>query len=431
MDIVVAVYDDWGIGADGTQPIALAADRKFFREITKGAAVIVGRRTVADFPGGKPLPGRANIMLTKTVREQPGFEVASSPEAALAIAKGNEKVMVIGGGSIYRQMLPMCDRAYVTKVHTCPASDTFFPNLDEDGDWILSEILQSGEENGIAYEMCLYTKKVALSDETADHQSVINEFLNTPLDCSDSLFRRFSALPNAISGTGDQPLQRYVYIPGTRKDRVVLVAHADTVWDKAYKKPYSGAPLVAFDNGIFFSGNPTCGIGADDRAGCAMLWLLRDCGHSILLVDGEEHGKRGAWYLRKSNPKLYRTLNKHCYMIELDAKGTDHCLFSQVDNTDQFKAFIESNLGVTAGTEKGGTDVQVLCRNVCGVNLGIGYSNCHTPKEQLILSQWDNTLTKLEAFLQQPQSRYSTKFLSPFTGFCKRCTGKVKKLLKR
>ena len=58
MDLIVAVYDDWGIGKDGTQPIALSADRKFFRETTRGATVIAGRKTVADFPGQKPLPGR-------------------------------------------------------------------------------------------------------------------------------------------------------------------------------------------------------------------------------------------------------------------------------------------------------------------------------------------------------------------------------------
>ena len=61
MDLIVAVYDDWGIGCGGTQPIALSADRKFFRQTTRGAAVIAGRKTVADFPGGQPLPGRENI----------------------------------------------------------------------------------------------------------------------------------------------------------------------------------------------------------------------------------------------------------------------------------------------------------------------------------------------------------------------------------
>ena len=161
MDLIVAVYEDWGIGCCGTQPVALSADRKFFWETTRGAAVIAGRKTVADFPGGKPLPGRKNILLTRQAMEMPGFTVCHSPEEAAAEAKDAERVFVIGGGSIYRQMLPLCQKAYVTKVYACPQSDTYFPDLDADSDWILQEILQSGEENGIKYEMCLYVKKTA------------------------------------------------------------------------------------------------------------------------------------------------------------------------------------------------------------------------------------------------------------------------------
>ena len=159
MELIVAVYDDWGIGKDGTQPVALSADRKFFRETTRGAMVIAGRRTIADFPGQKPLPGRVNVVLTRTKQEISGFTVATSPEEAMELAKSVERAMVIGGGSIYRQMLPMSDTAYVTKVHTTVQSDTFFPNLDQDPDWTLAEVLQSGEENGISYEMCLYRRK--------------------------------------------------------------------------------------------------------------------------------------------------------------------------------------------------------------------------------------------------------------------------------
>ena len=159
MELIVAVYDDWGIGKDGTQPVALSADRKFFRETTRGATVIVGRRTVEDFPGKKPLPGRRNIVLTRSDVDLPGFCRCGSPEEAVAMTREDDRVMVIGGGSIYRQMLPMCDTAYVTKVQTLVESDTFFPNLDNDPEWCLSEVLQSGEENGIAYEMCLYRRK--------------------------------------------------------------------------------------------------------------------------------------------------------------------------------------------------------------------------------------------------------------------------------
>ncbi|MBP3674742.1 MAG: dihydrofolate reductase [Oscillospiraceae bacterium] len=159
MDLIVAVYDDWGIGRDGTQPIAVSADRKFFRETTKGAMVIVGRKTLADFPGGNPLPKRVNVVLTRGQLEKEGVVVCHSPEEAMDLAKTSEKAMVIGGGSVYRQMLPYCDRAYITKVHVTPESDTYFPNLDEDAGWELAEVLQSGEENGIAYEMCLYKQK--------------------------------------------------------------------------------------------------------------------------------------------------------------------------------------------------------------------------------------------------------------------------------
>ena len=159
MELIVAVYDDWGIGRDGTQPIALSADRKFFRETTKGAMVIVGRRTIQDFPGQKPLPGRVNVALTRQNKEIPGFTVVNSPEEAVELAKTAERAMVIGGGSVYRQMLPYCHKAYVTKVHCTPDSETFVPNLEEDPAWELQEVVLSGEENGIAYEMCLYKRK--------------------------------------------------------------------------------------------------------------------------------------------------------------------------------------------------------------------------------------------------------------------------------
>ena len=159
MELIVAVYDDWGIGCEGTQPIALSADRKFFRETTKGAMVIAGRKTIGDFPGKKPLPGRINVALTRTQQEIPGFTVCTSTEAAVELAKTAERCFVIGGGSIYLQMLPYCDTAYITKVHCTTPCDTYFPNLDEMEDWYVAETLLSGEENGIGYEMLLYKRR--------------------------------------------------------------------------------------------------------------------------------------------------------------------------------------------------------------------------------------------------------------------------------
>ena len=159
MELIVAVYDDWGIGCSGTQPIALSADRKFFRETTKGAMVIAGRRTIGDFPGKKPLLNRINVALTRTCDEIPGFTVCKSPEEAMELAKTADRCFVIGGGSVYKQMLPYCDTAYITKVHTTTGCDTWFPNLDEMEDWYLAEKLLEGEEDGIGYEMLLYKRK--------------------------------------------------------------------------------------------------------------------------------------------------------------------------------------------------------------------------------------------------------------------------------
>lgn len=160
MNAIVAVYDDWGIGKDGTQPIALSADRKYFRETTAGAAVIAGRKTLLDFPGGRPLPKRVNLILTRDMEYTlPGAEIVHSVEEAVVRAKEFDRVFVIGGARVYGQMLEFCDTAYVTKVHAKPESDVFFPNLDEDPAWMLESQTETQEENGITYEFCVYKRK--------------------------------------------------------------------------------------------------------------------------------------------------------------------------------------------------------------------------------------------------------------------------------
>jgi len=100
------------------------------------------------------------VALSRNSPEIPGFTLCRSPEEAAELAKSTDRAMVIGGGSIYRQMLPYCDTAYITKVHVTPESDTWFPNLDEDENWSVAEILQSGEENGIGYDIYLYKRKL-------------------------------------------------------------------------------------------------------------------------------------------------------------------------------------------------------------------------------------------------------------------------------
>ena len=114
MDAIVAVYSDWGIGADGTQPVVLKADRQHFVELTRGRTVIVGRKTLADFPGGRPLKGRRNIVLTRQNAAIDGAEIAHSPEQARSLCA--DDAMVLGGQSVFRDMMPYIDRVFVTKM---------------------------------------------------------------------------------------------------------------------------------------------------------------------------------------------------------------------------------------------------------------------------------------------------------------------------
>ena len=90
MKIIVAVYDDWGIGVNGSQPIILKADRQFFRAMTSGATVVVGRKTASDFPGNTPLPERTNILLTRSEKGIDGFISCRDPEEVLTYAHGED-----------------------------------------------------------------------------------------------------------------------------------------------------------------------------------------------------------------------------------------------------------------------------------------------------------------------------------------------------
>ncbi len=158
MDAVVAVYEDWGIGCGGTQPIVVPEDRKHFRAVTGTGTVIVGRRTLADFPGGKPLKNRLNIVLTRSGQSVEGARIAANVEEALSLAAENPPAYVIGGASVYREMLPYCDRVYVTKLFCTPRSDVFFPDLDADPAWRLAEESEIKEHEGIRYVFLRYDR---------------------------------------------------------------------------------------------------------------------------------------------------------------------------------------------------------------------------------------------------------------------------------
>lgn len=159
MDAVVALYADWGIGKDGTQPVTLSADRKHFRELTAGAAVIVGRKTLEDFPGGRPLKNRRNIVLTRQGIEIPGAIVVHSPEEAIRAAEGHEPCFVIGGASVYRALWPWIHRIHATHLRCAPESDSFFPDLSAAPEWTLTEVGPWREEDGVEYRFCTYEKR--------------------------------------------------------------------------------------------------------------------------------------------------------------------------------------------------------------------------------------------------------------------------------
>ncbi len=160
---VVAVDKNWGIGNDGNLLFHISEDLKNFRRLTEGKTVILGRKTLATFPKGAPLKNRRNIILSRDESYSvEGAEVARSVEDAAELLKNEntDNVVVIGGESIYRQMLPLCDTAVVTKIDAeAPASDKFFPNLDEDENWYLAEESEVKEENGIKFKFCTYKRK--------------------------------------------------------------------------------------------------------------------------------------------------------------------------------------------------------------------------------------------------------------------------------
>lgn len=162
MDAIVAVYSDWGIGDGGTQPVVLKADRRHFRSLTDGSAVIVGRKTLADFPGGKPLANRFNIVVSRQGINVNGALVVHSTGEALDAAEDFEQCFVIGGASVYMQFFNYLERVYVTKIDIEPPSDSFFPNLDRNPEWECVAQEPWEEEDGIRYCFCTYEKKLSL-----------------------------------------------------------------------------------------------------------------------------------------------------------------------------------------------------------------------------------------------------------------------------
>lgn len=142
MNAIVAVDKNWAIGYKGKLLVSIPSDMKRFREITTGKVVVLGRKTMATFPGGLPLKNRTNIVLTKDKDYKAGDAIiVHSIEQLLEELKkyNSEDVYIIGGDSVYKQMLPYVDTCLVTKINHPYQSDAFFPNLEKDDEWSLVE----------------------------------------------------------------------------------------------------------------------------------------------------------------------------------------------------------------------------------------------------------------------------------------------------
>lgn len=158
MNVIVAVDQNWAIGKDGDQLVYLSEDLKRFKSLTTGHPVILGRKTLATFPGGRPLKGRRNLILSRNTDFAPeGAEVFSDVETLRAAAP--EDAFVIGGASVYRQLLPWCDTAYVTKIDRTFPADCYFPDLEQDPAWERTEESAPLEQDGIIYRYVTYRRK--------------------------------------------------------------------------------------------------------------------------------------------------------------------------------------------------------------------------------------------------------------------------------
>jgi dihydrofolate reductase len=158
MNLIVAVDKNWAIGNNGELLVSIPEDMKLFRSETTGKVVVMGRKTLESFPGGNPLKNRVNIVITYNPNyEKEGVIVCHSVHEALEELKKYDRhdIYVIGGETIYRQFLPYCSVAHVTKINYSYEADTYFPNLDEDSNW--SETDSSDEKT--YFDLEYYFKK--------------------------------------------------------------------------------------------------------------------------------------------------------------------------------------------------------------------------------------------------------------------------------
>ena len=154
MNLIVAVDQNWAIGKDGRLLVNIPADRQLFMKETTGKTVVMGRRTLESLPGGRGLPDRRNLALTRdTDFTAPGAEVIHD------LAEVPEDAVVIGGESVYRQLLPRCSTVYLTRIFAAPQADAFFPDLSRDSAWTEAEQSETFTSGGVSFQYVTYRRK--------------------------------------------------------------------------------------------------------------------------------------------------------------------------------------------------------------------------------------------------------------------------------
>ena len=160
MNLIASADLDWGLGFKNELLYHVKADMAQFRQKTTGNVVVMGRNTFLSLPHQKPLPNRVNIVLSADRAFAPeGVTVVRSVDALLETLRGSgERVFVIGGGGVYRALLPYCDKAYITRFYAKKEADTFLPDLDADENWRLAGRSVLHEQDGLYYSFDLYER---------------------------------------------------------------------------------------------------------------------------------------------------------------------------------------------------------------------------------------------------------------------------------
>ena len=160
MNVIVAVSaQNWGIGCENKLLFHIPEDMKYFRATTKGKVVVMGHSTFKSLPGARPLKYRTNIVLSRDMNLSiPGAIVCHSMGGLFEQLKNydTEDVFVIGGATIYAELLNRCQRAYITKIDGVMPADTFFPNIDAMPNWTLAQASEIKEYEGVSFQFCVY-----------------------------------------------------------------------------------------------------------------------------------------------------------------------------------------------------------------------------------------------------------------------------------